>query len=163
MGKASVNFRHEWVGRLLAVHYGCRISILIILKQTSSEGPSGTNGSSFYYSSLAGVEDVIRELGQRGISVWGGIADPSPGQSSRGHRGCKTREGQGGKSRTADKDMMSCTHSRSFCRSSAHQNIHASAQLFESPSPCPKSPFFPIDGYKLFGTLLKENAAFLPF
>lgn len=44
---------------MLAVHYGCRISILIIPKQTSLEGPSGTNGSSFYYSSFAGTEDVI--------------------------------------------------------------------------------------------------------
>lgn len=64
MGKASVNFRHECVGRLLAVHYGCRISILIIPKQTSSEGPSGTNGSRFYYSSFASGEDVIRRAAQ---------------------------------------------------------------------------------------------------
>lgn len=113
MGKASVNFQHEWVGRLLAVHYGCRISILIILKQTSSKGSSGTNGSSFYYSSFAGIEDVIRRAarhaGREGIAVWGGIAYPSQGRSSNGAEvtvghGCKIREGQGGKSRTADKD-----------------------------------------------------------
>lgn len=112
MGKASVNFRHEWLGRLLAVHYGCRISILIILKQTSSEGPSGTNGSSFYYSSLAGIEDVIRRaagLGPRGDGCLGrnslslprlGRAEPGSPWATAAQAGKDTEVNQGQHTKT---------------------------------------------------------------
>lgn len=175
MGKASVNFRHEWVGRLLAVHYGCRISILIIPKQTSLQGPSGTNGRRFYYSSFAGIEDVIIRAAQssccmayrkRSITILGGIAYFSWGQSNQrgrvmvGHS-CKIKEEEGGKSRAADKDITLCTHDSSSCRSSSHQNIHVSTLSFESPSSCHKPPFFPNDGCTLPETILKKNTIFL--
>lgn len=105
MGKASVNFRHEWVGRLLAVHYGCRISIVIILKQTSSEGPCGSNGSSFYYSSLAGAEDVIsRAQGTRAGDRWlGRSSSSSPGspRATPGQPGKDTEVNQGQQTKTS--------------------------------------------------------------
>lgn len=63
MGKASVNFRHEWVERLLAVYYGSYISIFIIPKQTSSVGSSGTGWSGCYYSSRTGAEVVMIRTG----------------------------------------------------------------------------------------------------
>lgn len=136
MGKASVNFRHEWVGRLLAVHYGCRISILIILKQTSSEGPSGTNGSSFYYSSVAGAEDVIRRAaGQRG-SLSG--EEQPRSRVTVGHA-CRTRQGHRGKPRTADKDMMSCTHNRSSADQGLIKIFMHQHWCLNRPLPAPSS------------------------
>lgn len=112
MGKASVNFRHEWVGRLLAVHYGCRISILIILKQTSSEGPSGSNGSSFYYSSFLVLRMSLEELhGQRGIAVWGGIAYPSRGWGSDTVGSPWATAGKSGN----DREVNQGQHTKTWC------------------------------------------------
>lgn len=106
----------------------------------SLEGPQGTRAG----GSLSGEEQLLLTRVTEG-HAW------------------TTRQGHRGKPRTADKDMIQCTHNRSFCRSSAHQNIHASTLLFESPSPSPKFPFSPSDGYNLFGTLLTENAIFVSY
>lgn len=81
---------------------------------------------------------------ERRVTVLGGIAYFSWVQSNQRVRvrvdySCKIKKEEGGKSRTADKDSLLCTHDRSFYRSSSHQNICASALLFECPCHNPLS------------------------
>lgn len=74
-----------------------------------------------------------------------------------GH-GCKIKREEGGKSRTADKDITLCARDSSSCRSSSLQNIHSSTLSSESPPSCHKSSFPQHREYILPETVRKKHA-----
>lgn len=95
---------------------------------------------SFYYSSLAGVEDVIRELGaggQRGL-LSGEESLPPPLARAGSQRAMAADPGKDSEVNQGQRQRHDAMHPQHrLLHISAHQNIHASALLFESPPSAP--------------------------